>query len=365
MRVGAGVEGDGTESDPALPAVEDRAVGVKQLQLRFVQRLFAVASGAPQGGVGDLDGEGGVGAVDGGGGGVVADAGAGGEPVGAAGLGAFDVDAQFGETGRAVEGQVRADAGEPGGGPVLQAGGLPQAGGDQGRPPVPAEGAGHLADVLERLGVGVGPLPHLCAYGLGLGVGGGELHLERGGGLQPVREVEAVTPVHVAGVADNLAADPDGGDGVESVEDEIGALVRGGAGAEHGVVSPVGTPHPGEVRLVPGEERVLDEPGGEQVGVDAAGDRRRYVGPVVAQRPAVGQGGDVLHAACSDLRRPVHRTSRCAGGVRAAQGTIAMPSSSTSALSSQSLTTPITAIAGYSRPASRRQTRPSSAAFAR
>ena len=60
-----------------------------------------------------------------------------------------------------VDGHQRAHPGEPGRRPALQPHRPPDPGGHQGRAPVPAEVAGHLADVLVRLGVGGGPVAQL------------------------------------------------------------------------------------------------------------------------------------------------------------------------------------------------------------
>jgi hypothetical protein len=80
-----------------------------------------------------------------------------------------------------------------------------------------------------------------------------------------------------------------GGDGVQTVEDQVDPLVVGRRrGGERRLVTPVRAVGPDERRLVEIEVGVRDEAGVEQVRVDAAGDRRGYDLPddVLGQRAA-------------------------------------------------------------------------------
>lgn len=307
-RVACGVQDDGAKADPAPPGVE-RCGAVEQGDLAVVERLFAVAAGPPQGGAGYLGGDG--------------------EPVRAgrrrgldeglahlepygqraagAGRGTFQLHPDLDPAGAVGDRDQRRHGGEPGGGPVLDPDLLPDARGDQGRAPVPAEGAGHLADVLEGLGVRVRPVAEQRADPFGLGVGGGEGDGQRGaGGRVPPGDVEAVAAVHVPGGPQRGVAEPDVGDGVQPVEDQVGPFVAGPPGRQDGLVSPVGPSDPGGVGLVPVQERVREQAGGHQVGVHTA----RYGGGHAAacalrvtwqavgkaQPPAVGDRRDVLHS---------------------------------------------------------------------
>ena len=100
----------------------------------------------------------------------------------------------------------RTDRGQPGAAQACSPIGLPDAGGDQRRAPVPAEVAGHLADEVERLaGTAFGPrrrarpaAPRRSAYA--------EANAHRQRRCAPsrssARDVEPVAAVHVRGAAD-------------------------------------------------------------------------------------------------------------------------------------------------------------------
>lgn len=94
--------------------------------------------------------------------------------------------------------------------------------GHDGRAPVPTEAAGHLANVLEGLRVGVRAFRGQGADAVRLVVGRREPHFEWSGAT---RDVEAVDAVHIARGAEALVGEEDLGGGVEPLEDQIGAFV--------------------------------------------------------------------------------------------------------------------------------------------
>ncbi len=187
-----------------------------------------------------------------------------------------------------VHGHQRACGGEPGGVPALQPDGLPDARGLQVGAPVPAERAGHLADHVERVRVGVVAPAQLRLDLLGVGQGGaeGDHQLVRAPAQRPAH-VEAVAAVHVPRGAEQLAVQLDRGHRVEAVEDQLDPLVGAGrVRLERERVAPVRAVHPGEVRLDPVEVGIGDQPGGQQVEVGAAGHLRPHA-------PARHGGGNV------------------------------------------------------------------------
>lgn len=307
VRVRRAVHFHGPEADPPVPGVEGAlfATGTggffDEREFQVVQGLAAVAAGPPQVGVGHLKcqhhvrplhraarlGE------------SASDGGAHGERAGRPLRGPLDLHPQLDAAGAAVDRHQRAYAGQPGRRPPLQPDRAPDTGGHQGRTPVPAEAARHLADVLEGFRVDVGALPGQCPHRGRLVVRGGEVHLQ-----QPVApgDVEAVAPVHVPGAAQFPSVQGDGRGGVQAVEDQVRPLVlgRGGGGIGAGGrqvadVGPGPLSDPGHVGLVDAEEGVRDQAGREQIGVDAAGDLGGQQVIAVAEAPALGERDDFLH----------------------------------------------------------------------
>ncbi|SCD52380.1 hypothetical protein GA0115239_102938 [Streptomyces sp. BpilaLS-43] len=226
-----------------------------------------------------------------------------------------------------VEVAQHLDGGDAVAAPGLQGDRAPDAGGDQGRAPVPAEVAGRLADEGVRLGVRARPVAQPLAQRLGVGVRGGEADVDGVGALAQQRaDREAVAPVLVGGRADLGAVEQDGGDGVEAVEAQVGGRVPVLGPFEGGAVGPVGTADPAEACLVVVHIGVVDQPGGQQVGVDAAGHGRRDAlggelhghGAVGDQGPAVVQG-QVAKAHVRFLPRATKRSGSVARSKAARQ----------------------------------------------
>ncbi len=109
-----------------------------------------------------------------------------------------------------------------------------------------------------------------------------------------VGHVEHVGAVLVRGLEHDVPVDRDGGHGVEAVEDQGAAVPVDRPEGQGRLVDPVGEADPGQQPLVVVEVRVRDQPRGEQVGVDGAGDRGGD-GPggqdVVGDGPAVRPDG--------------------------------------------------------------------------
>src|SRR5690606_6867294 len=93
-------------------------------------------------------------------------------------------------------------------------------------------------------------------------------------GAEAGLHVPAVGDEHVVGRGDLFAVEKNGGDGVEAVGAELDAVLaeEGGGGGELGAVFPVALLDPLQVEFVDAVKRVGDFAGGEQVGVNAAGD---------------------------------------------------------------------------------------------
>ncbi len=152
------VQLDRAQADAAVPAVE-ALLADRELHVGLVERLRAVGDRPPEVGVGDphLEHCGGASWGHGAGDRRVAHADAQVE-------GRFHVlqartlDVDVHRDGRvaAGDGDERADGGQPRGAPALDARRLPEAGGLQVGPPVPAEAARHLADHVQRCRIGAG-----------------------------------------------------------------------------------------------------------------------------------------------------------------------------------------------------------------
>ncbi len=220
-----------------------------------------------------------------------------------------------------VERHHRAYGGQAGAAPGVQADRPPDAGGDQGRPPVPAEVARHLADELVGLVVGAGQVAELRPPPRGVGVRRAEPHLERVLALaQQVAHGEAVEPVHVGRGRHLGAVEDHGRHGVQAVADQVDAVrARPRAPGEGRLVGPDGAADPGEPVLVVGKVGIVDETGREQVGVHAAGDGGRDAGDVHLVRYG-GQGPAVVqrtvHAHVVLLRRSALEAGRRDAEVR-------------------------------------------------
>ena len=247
---------DGAEAHPGRPAVERRAVPlVVEGEPDGGERLVAVPGGPPQRRPGHPD-------DDAAGGGVHrhpdparAPAGLGAQHEGACRrqAAALDVDEELDDAGAVVlDPHDGAHPGQPGDPPAVHGHGLPEPRGAQVRPPVPAERARHLADVVERGGVGVRPLPQPVPLGERVGRRGGDVDRELPPGAVRERpDVEPVRPVHVERPAEQRAAERHRGDGVDAGEDEVDPLVvRGRVQSQRTGEPPVDVVHPRQVPLV-------------------------------------------------------------------------------------------------------------------
>ena len=278
------VDPGGAEARAPLPPVDLQAVG-GQHHGQVVERLRAIAARGPLRDAGHVDRRA-DGRVDHGD--LVAvqqDLGpqlaalAGGRPL--------HLDGEIQMAAFGVPGRQGTDGGKPGDTPAFQPYGSPDARRDQRGSPVPAERTGHLADVVERLRVRVGPLTELVTDPLGLGVGRGEPDGQRPrGGVDPAGHVEPVGAVHVAGRADRRAVQLDVGHRVEALEDQVDPFRRHPGPGDVALIDPVGAAHPGDGLLVVVEERILEPAGGHQVGVHAP---RYDSGDVALQRPGTAQ----------------------------------------------------------------------------
>lgn len=292
VRVGRAVQLDGTEADPAPPHVQ-RAVLVQQRQLDVVQRLFTVSARPPQPSPGHFEAYDPLGAVNGSA-----------RPHPTHGSldaqrrldpGPLDVDSQLHDAQALfADGHERPHPGDPGRRPPFEAHRPPDPGRHQRGPPVPAERAGHLAEVLIRLGIRGGPLTQLPAHRLGLGVGGDEPHGEPSG---HAGHVEAVRAVHVPRPAQEPAVQKNLGHRVQTVEDEVGLLMPVHE-PEVGLVGPVPPPHPRDLGLVAPEKRIRDHSRRQQIGVHASRhDSGEFVHRAVgvAQDPSLGERCGLKH----------------------------------------------------------------------
>ena len=198
--------------------------------------------------------------------------------------------------------------GQTGRAPAFDARFAPDAGGDEVGPPVPAVVAGHLADRVERVGIGVNSRLLLQARLLGGGQLGGEVDDQLG--LSPPHEVSDIEPVCavlVARGAEDAVAQPDLGNGVQPVEDQLDVLpVLWRGGGERRRIPPARPPDPLQGRLVLVEVRVGDQPGREQVGVDGAGDRRGdgTPGDLLRRRSVQRQQGPSGKGLCGHFTAP-------------------------------------------------------------
>jgi hypothetical protein len=156
--------------------------------------------------------------------------------------------------------------------PAFQPHRLPDARCHQGRTPVPAEIARHLAHQVAGSRIVVRPvavvLLHLRAIGIGRAEDDAQLVRAR---LQPLRHIEAIGAVHVEGPADLFAVERNCRDRVESVEDQLvhPAVVR--CSIETAAVGPVLPPDPVVGDLVDVDIGIGDQPARQKVEMHAAG----------------------------------------------------------------------------------------------
>ena len=199
-------------------------------------------------------------------------------------------------------------AAKPGRAPAFDARFAPDAGGDEVGPPVPAVVARHLADRVERVGIGVNSRLLLQARLLGGGQLGGEVDDQLGLSLaHEVSDIEPVCAVLVARGAEDAVAQPDLGNGVQPVEDQLDVLtVVRWCGVERRRIPPARPPDPLDGGLVLVEVRVGDQPGREQVGVDGAGDRRGdgTPGDLLRRRSVQRQQGPSGKGLCGHFTAP-------------------------------------------------------------
>ena len=193
--------------------------------------------------------------------------------------------------GVAVHADQGAQRGDPRAPPAVEPDRAPDAGGDGVRAPVPAEGAGHGADRVVRVGVDVRARAEHAVRTFGGRAAGrdgdGERVVPR---PEQVRDGDPVTPVHVRGAGHDRAVDLDGRDGVEAEGDEVDVLVAVRVRRERGLPAPVDPADPGERRLILVEVGVGDEAGGHQVEVHAARHRRGDPHPLQSRRDVAPDG---------------------------------------------------------------------------
>ncbi len=240
------------------------------------------------------------------------------------GSGTVDLDPHGDRTGAVgFDRGHRSDRGDARDVPADQLGGPPDAGRGQPWSPVPPPAARHLAHVVEgsperrRRPVAL-PLPP----GLRLPRGGAKADGD-GGAAAAAGDVDAIGAVHVLGLCHDRAVEGNGGERVETVEHQLGAIVTLDRGEiDGGAVLPVGVGDPGDSELIGVGERVGDQAGRQEVGVHAAGHGRRHPvdrdravaadvaqGPGGRQRPA-GQGheaGTVAELRCPRILGRVRR----------------------------------------------------------
>ena len=309
--VGGRVELDGAEPDAPAPAVQPSR-RARQRHLDRVQPLVPVAVRPPQLGVGDrhVDDHAGLPGRQGRGHALTA------EPHldrqrAVRTRRPLNLDVRAQPTDGAVDLGQRPHRRDPRPGPGLQRQGPPDAGRHQVRAPVPTEVSGHLADRVERVGVDVRAGTQFPAHPLGRRHAGGEGDGELvAAGPQPGTHGDPVRAMHVLRRGDELAVQPDRRDRVQPEDDQVDLVVGAGRPLEGRLVPPVHPADPRHRRLVAVQVRIGDEPGGQQVQVDAARHRGR-------DGPALKAGGDVPadrpHGP-SMVQRDVHESCLRVGG---------------------------------------------------
>lgn len=199
---------------------------------------------------------------------------------------------------------------------------LPDARRRERRAPVPAEVGlllaqkGPVHKLKETLDA---PGPRLGARLGGAAIGGArraeELHAQlggggAGGGGEGAGDVEEVLAELVVGAGDALAAEPDVGDGVEAVEEQVRRRGSGSGVAvlllleeagQSGRVVPVRPRHPSEIEVVEAVVGVSDHLGGEQVQMHVRGHLARDGDVVERVREGPLQRGEFDDVLCGGM----------------------------------------------------------------
>ena len=195
----------------------------------------------------------------------------------------------------------RTDGADPHTRPALQLHRSPQPRCRQLRPPVPPEVAGHLAYEVVRPAVGVGEVTGPVALRCGVRYRGVERdHQLVAGAIEQPGHVEAIRAVLVLGAAKRRPVECDGGESVDALEHQRCPQVVG-LGIEREAVGPRRFADPLQGELVAIDVRVVDQPGGEQVEMHAAGHRRRHAGRAARFEP-VEVTAEVEHPAVVQRR---------------------------------------------------------------
>ncbi len=276
--IGGPVQGGGAEADPAPLGVQQATVRIAQQHPGRGQRGIPVPDRMPAAGAGNLPGEGDRAPTGGQSpchdGGLV-DHDLDGQRIAVAGVAALDADVHPQCAGPAAYAGHDPHLGQPGPAPRLQERGPPDPGPGQRRPPVPAEATGHLADEVERFGVGVRARADPGPQRLRLGVGRAQVHGEPPLGAVVVRrrpDGVPVAAVHVPAAAQRPPVQRDARDRVQAGEHHVDPLaVDGGDRREGPLVDPVGAADPGDGVLVAVDHRVRDEPGAQQIVMHRTG----------------------------------------------------------------------------------------------
>ena len=245
----------------------------EQLDPQVGERLVAVTAWPPQRRLGDLEVENGGVADDVGGSGAAFTGGADRQPCSGV---PRHVGVHLDPADTVDDRDQGSNRGQPGRTPPLDPRRPPEAGGHEVGSPVPAVVARHLADRVERMGVGVDPRRLVKAGLLGRGQLGSEVDDQLGlARAHQVGDVEPVGAVLVPWGPEDVVAEPELADRVQPVEDQLDVLtvLRQDFG-ERRRIPPARPSDPLQGGLVLVEVRVRDQSGREQIGVYRAGHRR-------------------------------------------------------------------------------------------